>query len=393
MAFGLKRFVAWGIVGAAAIVAGWFGMMASTAWNPALRFNPGVVSVERRARQLESAMRVLQVRDSIATALRAHPQTGSLAIIVAAAAGVQERAALERTVRGYWNTVVGPSAKSSTAFVFVNDSARQALRNLSVLLVPGETDGRTCVVVVSSKSIGQAGRRPLGPADDSAQVRRLDRNVGVCALYAKYGAPGPEIRRWLRSESWQQAAVVTSVRRRALHANPDAKLVVDPSPTSRLSTAFARQRTFENWYGDWQFGVSEIACLGGSDEMCAAPMRSPNPITPDRRSAILPAGVIRLAPWALSIEWDHQLVAALEDQLGPERFAAFWTSAKSPEEAILDASGKPVGALIKAHLVSQFSPAESSPWPTAFEWLVQLTLLGGVIGAMIAGNRRRYIDS
>jgi hypothetical protein len=79
--------------------------------------------------------------------------------------------------------------------------------------------------------------------------------------------------------------------------------------------------------------------------------------------------------------------------LGPERFAAFWTSAKAPEEAILDASGKPVGALIKAHLLSQFPPAESSPWPTAFEWLVQLTLLGGVIGAMIAGNRRRYLSS
>ena len=338
-------------------------------------------------------MRVLQVRDSIATALRAHPQTAPLAVIVAKAASGLERAALEQTVRGYWNTVVGPSARSSTAFVFVNDSTRRALRDQSVLLVPGEPDGPTCVVVVSSVSFGQGRRRPRSPGADSALVRTLDRSVGVCALYAKYGAPGPAIRRWLTSESWRQAAVVTSVRRRALHANPDAKLVVDPRPTSRASTAFAGQRTFENWYGEWRFGVPAIACLGGSDEMCATPMRSPNPIAPDRRLAVLPAGVIRLARSSLSIEWDDQLMAALEDQLGPERFAAFWTSAKAPEEAILDASGKPVGALIKAHLLSQFPPAESSPWPTAFEWLVQLTLLGGVIGAMIAGNRRRYLSS
>ena len=213
--------------------------------------------------------------------------------------------------------------------------------------------------------------------------------MGPCVWHARYGSPGAPIRAWLASENWHPAGAVTSMRRRALHASADTGL--RPIGSAGGVETFSRTRDYVDWYGQWFVDPDELACVNGRDAACMAILHSTRTLTAGRREALLPSGIVR-RPQTM-MYWNRQLLAAIEDGLGPENFGAFWTSTQSPSVALQEAAGASVPTLLREQLAPLKQTIGGSPWPNWFEWLLWLGLMVLIPGSMAVANRRRTISA
>jgi hypothetical protein len=151
-----------------------------------------------------------------------------------------------------------------------------------------------------------------------------------CALYARYGLPGAQVRNWLGlgdawANTWFRTGVSASLRRASWRTLPD---------------------TVEWFRADWWIGeaLSAVQCLRGNDSTCEVV------------SAIKPTPTDRGSRYDVGDFPAEQVAAYLLGAQPTEAFVRFWRSELPVADALESAYGAPAGALVRRALSRQYAP-------------------------------------
>jgi hypothetical protein len=160
------------------------------------------------------------------------------------------------------------------------------------------------VVVAQRQQDGTLATREFGV--DSVRRALGSTVLGPCAFHARYGAPGAGIAQWLRGGGYRLADLRPSEAGRALARAAAGGLF-------GIGTAE---------------GMRLRGCRGGREEMCRDLVMMRDTTSRDGRATA------NLDRWYTSdMRITRSLLHAVEQQFGPERFAAFWTSDADVETA------------------------------------------------------------
>lgn len=209
----------------------------------------------------------------------------------------------------------------------VSDSLR--FRTYERSIVSPDAPDQPCVVLVN------LGRRPGHPILPSA----VDRIVGTCGFYARFGMPGAPMREWLA------------------HTQGYSAISDEPPRNPRYP---ARVRVAGR---DIARAVPMVSCLAGRDDPCADVFSSAN-IWMGAGGAFseLPSaqGVFHAFPgWANSMVFT--LLAQLRHSLGDERFGELWRSPLPAAMAYENLEGRHIATFVRAQLLKEFEPHRPGP--------------------------------
>jgi hypothetical protein len=156
-----------------------------------------------------------------------------------------------------------------------------------------------------------------------------------CALYARYGLPGGEVRKWLGVRGpWANVwgtGTSESLRRANWRTLPDT---------------IAWFRANDWWIGE---ALSAVQCLRGNDSTCEV-VSAINPTPGDRGSWYYGAGDFAAG----------RVAAHLLSSQPTEAFVRFWRSELPVADALASAYGAPAGALVRRALSRQYvAPAKA----------------------------------
>lgn len=273
----------------------------------------------RRARE---RMETRQLRDSLMRELGSHRRSDDS--VVALGSGAR----LDRAARTLVRTALPPlparSDEVRAAFVLITAPIYSLDEHV---YLPLGTDGRTCISVLTIASAD------TGLRGDLRNLVRPGDALGPCAFFAAFGLPGPEVRRWLESRSYDVAW------------KPDWTLRPHaPEPVEKTTAARWFQGTLSRLsgtpmasmeylgYGGLYFESSHlVGCAAGEIASCRRYVFSP---LPGEVRSNMP-GVVQGSPY-IDYAADRILATLMREQ-GPERFARFWRSPLPPEKAF-DAS-------------------------------------------------------
>jgi hypothetical protein len=220
-----------------------------------------------------------------------------------------------------------------------------------------ERAGAPCVSVVR---IG-AGRR------ETNAPYRGDQLLGVCGLYALFGAPGAGMDRWL-----ERTALATA-----------------PGHTGTTAAPRLRQRIEAQYLHAY---ATPAACLVGRDAPCVelfdgvhdpfGRWMSATPANAPRRVAVFGA--------ADAIAFLGTDLPGLRASLGDTRFAAIWRSASEPAEAYAALEGSPLAAWVRAQLARGVEPYRVGSMFAGVPLVLALVLIAAFTGAAVRLSRREY---
>ncbi len=255
----------------------------------------------------------------------------------------------------------------------------------SFAVLPGAEAGERCTVV-HIPSRGDTILSRFWAAD----WRRLPWNgaVGACWYLSEFGQPGPRIRAWLDARYWDVASGLPPYRR-FFEPRDDA-----PGSSSMLNRVFGDLRGL--FYRE---SVTLEACANRRPELCeAALLRTPY------RPGQFPAGVV--GSWRALVysgqgngAWMFEmpryatgsLLALMVDDLGPTRFAEFWTSTAPVAEAFAATAGMSLGEWYRLQLRSQLKDA-GYPDPRRLPfWPSAIGILALALGGSLWHARRREV--
>ncbi|HMU60653.1 MAG TPA: hypothetical protein PKA66_02635 [Gemmatimonadales bacterium] len=221
--------------------------------------------------------------------------------------------------------------------------------------------------------------------------------AGPCWFLARFGEPGPQVRKWLDSRYWDVAGSIPPNDRRLVYGEDDLR---DAGVFERLFGSVATK-----FYGE---SATLEGCAGRRPELCEASfLASPYP------AGLLPEGVAgnnrfngymlfrnEGSPFAFYAVTgsmlgvpraaSEALLAMMLDDLGPARFAEFWTSPAPVAEAFESVAGMSLGDWYRIQLRHQMAaagvpePREATFWPSALGILA--LALGG---SLLLGARRQ----
>lgn len=213
-----------------------------------------------------------------------------------------------------------------------------------------------------------------------------DGALGPCWYLARFGPPGPQVRRWLDARYWNVAAGIPPVR--------SVRGILDP----RAGTWFERivLGGLERMSLETDLGKG---CVFREPEQCEeALLRAPFP------AGLMPAGMVgnvrhwsvssaATRPWLLDTPtWSvRSLLALMLQELGPERFQSFWRSEAPVREAFLKVAGVPLGEWYSAQVRRQLQEA-GYPVPRGGPvWYAVLGVLALVLLASMWQAQRRQV--
>lgn len=292
----------------------------------------------RKARDLVSARRDsvgglnraisrITTRQRAAERLRELPAgLGAYHLVVDADVPAASRDSFTAKIRREFATL--PAVPRVPLRVFVDyDSVRYGFYERSVV-IPDAPD-QPCVVIVP---VGNRRGRPALPV-------AVDRIVGTCAFYARFGMPGEPMRDWL-AKTQGLSAISDEAPRNPRHP-----------PRMRIAGR------------DVARAVPIASCLAGRDDPCADVFFSANmwmgaggPFT-ELESA---QGVFRASPgWANSMAFT--ILARLRQTLGDERFGQLWRSPLSPPMAYENLEGRHMATFVRSELFKEFEPHRPGP--------------------------------
>jgi hypothetical protein len=247
-------------------------------------------------------------------------------------------------------------------------------------LLPDSVDRTMCVVRTPVNAYW--GRILLKPrtALESQQIRQwLKSNLGPCAFFAAYGAPGRAVRHWLDQRSFDLAMY------------PEWDVV--PRPNPRESGLALWQGPGRRFWWDYIYHQSPaaIACLGARVEGC--------------REAVLAgaggeagSGAVGRFITTERTFWRRQrlmggthYLADVVRELGRDRFLEFWNSPLPADTALAAALREPVGQWTEAWQHRFAARIPLGPQVPFTASLLALLLAAAAIGCIAVTVRRRQV--
>jgi len=378
MALSPSRCLAIFAVGASAITAAAIGVRA-TETNKVIEyyFNDNAAPLDR-ARSLANTVAILERRDSLAAAWRTAGARPDLELAFGPRVTADQRHILDSEARLFWREHVHGPARVRTVLMITTDSATtyrgvKVDGSLRQLLLPALTDGRTCALILPMYG-GLVSRATSSYARANSLHGTLESNAGPCVWFAKYGLPGPAFGGWLSERDHNPA--MSAVERAPSE-------ILHPERAHTTAGAVA-----SGWYSS-SIGIAAAACLAGESARCDS-VWSPRDF--GTRAAMLPRGFIGTGRW-----WNENgptgvlsrhFVARLEAELGPEKFARLWSSNASLDRAFTDVAGATLTEETRRMLLVDYGRLVGTPWPTAFEWTLQLGLIALSFGFLVLLTRR-----
>lgn len=244
-------------------------------------------------------------------------------------------------------------------------------------MLPEATDGRTCFVSVYANpnrlltvaawdsAGGRASRR------STSLERILDDATGVCYFLARHGLPGRAISPWLRTTGYWPASSARELK------TAERASILDSPVVESAPGKFELEET-----------PLSTACAAGRLPMCDAIWQSLG--SSPTRLAVLPSGVVFPRVYASqAYHGSSQFLAAVEDRVGADRFGKLWQSAGSLDSAFVAATGDTRLEAVSKFTAKRIQSRSTSPWPSLWEWIVWLALMGGALGAGFVLSGRR----
>jgi hypothetical protein len=222
------------------------------------------------------------------------------------------------------------------------------------VFLPAGTPATPCVALVrlrvEMKNSNARFRQAL--AEGASSQAMAQSALGQCALYATFGAPGPQIGRWLRTTGWQSAQIV------------DWRTTADPwhEPKFYRGWAFDYRSLFDVFGmsgGSWWVTRSilsddAVACIAGQRARCGAALIDAESSDPDTTwsAHVVDVGASGFGGWRARPRsglgpqggW---IVSDLIHDMGRERFGQFWSSALTPDSAYRAVAGEDLSTWVE----------------------------------------------
>jgi hypothetical protein len=193
--------------------------------------------------------------------------------------------------------------------------------------------------------------------------------LGVCRFVAAHGAPGAGVHAWLAAGGWELGATDGASHRGAF--------VTDRGLREALSYFVA----------DGAYALA--SCFEGSAPGCRRWfLRDTGGSAVDRQgSSPLGHGAFVSAWWGSGF---GGLLADLEEEMGPEGFRAFWTSALPVDSAFAGAFGQDVGVWTGHWMERRFGPLPRQG-PRGGDYATTAVVAGLLVALAAAAGHRRQV--
>jgi hypothetical protein len=307
-----------------------------------------------------------QLREEVDSVLDSYP-AGHIPDVVVLGGGLaaEKRASAERLLD---SLSLRSEASMPVRIVLVEAQSRRLTRWDSFTLLPQHDlkSGCTVVHVVfpwdTTTETGQAmGRLSM----------EWDGTDGPCWFLARFGPPGPEVREWLDSRYWDVAGAIPPTPLPILRED-ETEGSVDPV-----------RRMAGDMHGAFTgSSVTLQGCAHDRPDLCEQALLSP------LRGGVLPPGIaashslahFARAPGDLQFgfppEASWSVLSRMVEDLGPTKFAAFWTSRVPVAEAFQAAAGTSLGQWYREQLRRELRQAdvedagEGPYWPSTIVFFV-----------------------
>lgn len=253
------------------------------------------------------------------------------------------------------------------------------------VLVAGEPGRPVCFLVdpvrlEPTRLEADLARMLWTPADSSF----LPTPLGPCALYARYGPPGPEIRAWL-----ERGAYAFALGGRGFRDSGDVSSSFPPAWRS----AFGAR-------GGWGFSADGAACLAGKVDGCRRAVlldrleRSGESRPEWRGTRDLPGGgrVTRIQELRFDSPFAGRsfgLLQDLEEEFGQDRFQRFWSSEETVDGAFETSFRVPLSEWLVSWALGGGEGKTGTPVVPLNASLLSLLVMGGFGGLAVWFGRRR----
>ena len=238
-------------------------------------------------------------------------------------------------------------------------------------LLPDSTDRNTCLVFLRGFYWSRRLLAEPQPVRDQRFEAFLQNELGPCAFYAAFGAPGRDIRRWLGARRFDLALYPLWAQ---APKNESQNLLPDRS-----------QPWF--WMQVYSYHPNAIACLAGRSEAC-------------RTAVLTGAGTTDPPPPIVTTDrwWWHQALVGGDRYLadavrtiGRERFRRFWSSELAVDTALAAAFRMPVGEWTQRWQASLVPPFRLGPAVPPGSILLGLLLAAVALVSVVRTVSRREV--
>lgn len=256
-----------------------------------------------------------------------------------------------------------------------NGSQPSLPTNMTAYLLPDSSDRSTCLVFFQGTYWASRLRALPGPANRDLRFEAfLQNELGPCAYYAAFGAPGHDIARWLGSRRFDLALYPLWERTPTTGTGWFEGLLPDPT-----------QPWF--WGQVYRYPPNAIACLAGRPEGCRAAVLS------GERTTDPPPRVLTTERWWWHQELaggDHYLADAVR-AIGLERFQRFWSSERPVDTTLATALRMPVGEWTRGWQAGLVPPIRLGPSAPAASVLLSLLLAAVALAFVTRTVSRREV--
>ena len=198
------------------------------------------------------------------------------------------------------------------------------------------------------------------------RVTRVEPHVsGVCAWWARYGAPGDSLNEWLRTGGYRYAGAAR----------------LEQASDERISERELRQSS------SWMRVGAMHRCVAGDEVSCRTVLREAGPRV---RNAGYAATMRRPNEYGLNETKDPYLFAALEQEFGAEKFARFWRSDQPVEAAFAGAFGVGMAEWVGDWGREAYGRGALGPRMPAVTWLLSFATVTALfaVSRWVAARRR-----
>jgi hypothetical protein len=298
-----------------------------------------LTDIRRRVTRATNRVEALTRRDSVLAMLPTHPATNAEPVLVLdRRLPAAHRSLIERAVKRQWaslrlGTSVVPVVVAVVVDTVMSPGRYETLRGEYafdyILPTPaGPTINDRCITIVSLHTRNLVNAESRGLSELVASPNNASRLLGPCALFARFGQPGPEIARWLRARDYDLA---TYPRWYVLPATAGEDMA-DRWRIANTNNADMISQTM--WLSPEATG-----CAAGSTRLCASTILGAAGGDTSNVGALIMMNTPRDSHWRLLAP---RYLSDLVTALGPDDFARFWQSTLSPNAALVAVAGRPL---------------------------------------------------